>query len=120
MHDRLGEDVRIPQPVGLRRGTQTLAVTGTSSTHELRDPDSADTEVWVTFFHSIQDPVYFCGGPHDSVYSGGADLADATTADWILPPDTERNYKLGRGETAVSIIVGGGGSGDVLAYLSSD
>jgi hypothetical protein len=117
--DRFGEDVRAPTSAVAagRRATKTLAVTVASSVHELRDPDAADSECWVTLYHNIAtNPIHFHVGP-DTVADP---LPDAALTDWILPQATERNYKLGRGETSIALIAAGGAGGNVLAYVSSD
>jgi hypothetical protein len=112
--DGRGEDVRAPQAASVasnRRKTITLAVTTTSQTAQIRAAP-ADSEAWVTLYEETAAiAVYFHVGP--------ATIPAATVNDWLLPPQTERSYKLAHGETHISII-SATGAPSVKLYLSSD
>ena len=111
--DVLGEDVRIPQSgegTG-RRKTLNLAVTASSSTHQVRS--DFDGECWITIQHQIEEGIHWHGGPNTPTA-----LASATSNDWVLPAATERSYKLAAGETHLAIIAGA--EGVVQVYVSSD
>lgn len=117
--DRLGEDVRIPQAASgtKRRKTLHLAVTVVSAKLQIRAATAADSEMWFTMQHQIPtNAIHWHGGP-DTVLDP---LPVATTSDWIIPPSTERSYKLGRGETHIAVIAAGGAGGDLAVYPSSD
>lgn len=115
--DRLGEDVRLPQAASGsgRRKVITINVTTSNQFVQLRNPAAAQAEVYYTFYEETAGVnVWFHGGSHVA----GALLPVATANDWPLPPQTERNFKLGAGETHIAII----GSDDavVKVYPSSD
>lgn len=114
MDDGRAEDVRAPQAAsvaGNRRKTTTLAVTTTSQTVPIRS-GPADSEAWFTLYSDTAAvTVAFHVGPSTIPV---AVLAN----DWILPPQTERNYKLAHGETHISIV--SSAPTNVKLYLSSD
>lgn len=117
--DRLGEDVRIPQAASgtKRRKTLTLAVTTTSAELIIRSASAADSECWFSMQHFITgNAVHWHGGPDTTEDP----LPAATTNDYIIPPSTERSYKLGRGETTIAVIAAGGVGGNLQVYVSSD
>jgi len=113
--DRLGEDVRLPQAASGtgRRRTISIAVTTSSQAVQLRDPLESDSERWVTIYCETPDVnVWLHGGPNTPA------LPAATANDWPLPPQTERNYKLGAKETHIAII--GSAAATVKVYASCD
>lgn len=117
--DRLGNDVRIPQAASVatnRRRVLTFALTGASALCQVRDPAAADGECWITLWHNIPtNPVCWHGGRNSPTA-----LPAATAADWTLPQNTERSYKLARNETHIAALIVGGVSGDLKVYVSSD
>lgn len=116
--DRLGEDVRLPQAASVatnRRKVLSISVTTGNLFVQLRDPAAATAEAWVSLYQETPAVnIWFHGGSHVT----GALLPIATANDWPLPPNTERNFKLGAGETHIAII--GSGAATVKAYVSSD
>lgn len=115
--DRLAEDVRLPQAASLasaRRKVISIAVTTSSQLVQLRDPAASDSETWVTMYGETADiNVWFHGGAN-----APTTLPAATANDWPLPPQTERNYKLGAKETHLAII--GSDVATVKVYVSCD
>jgi hypothetical protein len=116
--DRLGEDVRIPQAASIatnRRKTMTISVTTTSQFFQLRDPAAAAAEVYFTMYaETASVNIWWHGGSHVAPNL----LPVATANDWPLPPQTERNYKLGAGETHIAIV--SSAPATVKVGLSSD
>lgn len=116
--DRLGEDVRLPQAASIatnRRKVLSIAATTSSQFVALRDPAAAQSEVYVTLYsETAAVNVWLHGGSHVT----GALLPVATANDWPLPPQTERNFKLGAGETHIAIV--SSAPATVKAYVSSD
>jgi hypothetical protein len=115
--DRLGEDVRLPQAASGsgRRKVLKISVTTSNQFFQLRDPAAANSECYVTLYSETPAvSIWLHGGSHVA----GALLTVATSNDWPLPPQTERNFKLGAGETHIAII--GSDVATVKAYVSSD
>jgi hypothetical protein len=113
--DRLGEDVRLPQAASGsgRRKVLKISVTTSSQAFQLRDPAAAQAEAWVTLYSETPSvSIWLHGGANTPA------LAAATANDWPLPPQTERNFKLGAGETHLAII--GSDVATVKVYVSSD
>lgn len=117
--DRLGEDVRVPQANSgtKRRKVLHLAVTTSSAKLQIRPATAAAAEMWFTMQHQIPtNAICWHGGPDTALDP----LPAATVNDWQIPPNTERSYKLGAGETHIAVIAAGGAGGDLQVYPSSD